>query len=371
MAPLPSRALAQPSFTPAQDQTTVRHLRLTVLRVTPFPHNGQRLKVRCGDLSFDLSIPDSPGFKPGDELVMEHPKDDNPLATPPSAIYFASSTPQKEKTMPSVSTATIVTMTSLELVEYINSSRREQAEAAGVPFPSKGFAKLEHADFMKKVPEVLGACAGNFSCTYQVPGPNGGHREAPAYRFPKREACLMAMSYSYELQAKVFDRMTALEDQQRAIPPQQKARTARLPNAMRAQVSALLMIGKALSKVKGVNEALATACTLDAIEVTTGLPATMMTRALPTVAPEDAATLNATQLGEPLGLSGRAVNAILEKLGLQYRDESKNWKLTEAGTAYGEMKPFHRNGHSGYETRWKQAVTEVLQKHLDSERRAA
>jgi hypothetical protein len=31
------------------------------------------------------------------------------------------------------------------------------------------------------------------------------------YRFPKREASLMAMSYSYELQAKVFDKMTALE----------------------------------------------------------------------------------------------------------------------------------------------------------------
>ena len=356
MAPLPSRALAQPSFTPAKDQTTVRHLRLTVLRVTPLPHNGQRLQVRCGDLSFDLSIPDSPGFKPGDELVMEHPKDDNPLATPPSAIYFASSTPQKEKTMPSVSTATIVTMTSLELVEYINSTRKEDE------------AKLAHSDFLKKVPVVLGeAVAGNFSCYYKAS--NG--KQNPMYRFPKREACLMAMSYSYELQAKVFDRMTALEEQQRAIPPQQKARAARLPNAMRSQVSALLMIGKALSKVKGVNEALATACTLDAIEVTTGLPATMMTRALPTVAPEDAATLNATQLGEPLGLSGRAVNAILEKLGLQYRDESKNWKLTEAGTAYGEMKPFHRNGHSGYETRWKQAVTEVLQKHLDSERRAA
>ena len=368
MAPLPSRALAQPSFTPAQDQTTVRHLRLTVLRVTPLPHNGQRLQVRCGEMGFDLSIPDSPGFKPGDELVMEHPKDDNPLATPPSAIYFASPIPQKEKTMSAISANAIVTMTSLELVDYINSSRREQAEAAGVPFPSKGFAKLEHADFMKKVPEVLGGGAGNFSDTY-IHEQNG--QRYPCYRFPKREACLMAMSYSYELQAKVFDRMTALEDQQRAIPPQQKARAARLPNAMRAQVSALLMIGKALAKVKGVNEALATACTLDAIEVTTGLPTTLMARALPSVAPEDTATLNATQLGEPLGLSGRATNAILEKLGLQYRDEAKNWKLTEAGTAYGEMKPFHRNGHSGYETRWKQAVAEVLQKHLNSERRAA
>lgn len=251
---------------------------------------------------------------------------------------------------------TPVTMTSLELVDYINSQRKE------------GESELQHKHFLEKVPKVLGE---ETSAKFSADLPDAYGRPRRGYRFPKREACLMAMSYSYELQAKVFDRMTALEDQQRAIPPQQKARAARLPNAMRAQVSALLMIGKALSKVKGVDEALATACTLDAIELTTGLPATMMTRALPAVAPEDAATLNATQLGEPLGLSGRAANAILEKLGLQYRDEAKNWKLTEAGTAYGEMKPFHRNGHSGYETRWKQAVAEVLQKHLASERRAA
>ncbi|WP_334037241.1 hypothetical protein [Burkholderia gladioli] len=111
-----------------------------------------------------------------------------------------------------------ITMSSLELVEFINAYRKELAESEGQAFPSKGFAKLEHADFLKKVPEVLGACAGNFSATYEVPGPRGGTRAAACYRFPKREACLMAMSYSYELQAKVFDRMTALEQQVAAKP---------------------------------------------------------------------------------------------------------------------------------------------------------
>lgn len=117
-----------------------------------------------------------------------------------------------------IAVAVVVTMTSLELVEYINSVRKEDALAAGVPFPSKGFAKLEHSDFMKKVPEVLGSCAGKFSGTYQVAGPKGGSRPAPLYTFPKREACLMAMSYSYELQAKVYDKMTALEQGQFQIP---------------------------------------------------------------------------------------------------------------------------------------------------------
>ncbi|MGD9756793.1 MAG: phage antirepressor KilAC domain-containing protein [Comamonas sp.] len=104
-------------------------------------------------------------------------------------------------------------MTSLELVDFINEERKARADSVGAKFPSSGFAKLEHADFLKKVPLVLGQDhAGKFSETVYRVNPSGGRPiPSPGYRFPKREACLMAMSYSYELQAKVFDRMTALE----------------------------------------------------------------------------------------------------------------------------------------------------------------
>ena len=103
-------------------------------------------------------------------------------------------------------------MASLEQLDFINAHRKEQAEAAGATFPSKGHAKMDHADLMKKTLEVLREHAGNFSCMFNVTIGNGAIRKSPGYRFPKREACLMAMSYSFELQAKVFDRMTALED---------------------------------------------------------------------------------------------------------------------------------------------------------------
>ncbi len=88
-------------------------------------------------------------------------------------------------------------MSSLELVDFINASR--------LP----GEAKLEHYDLLKKVPQVLGTDAGKFSGVYK--GGNG--QQNPCYYFPKREACLMAMSYSYELQAKIYDKMTELEAQ--------------------------------------------------------------------------------------------------------------------------------------------------------------
>jgi phage antirepressor YoqD-like protein len=92
--------------------------------------------------------------------------------------------------------AGVVTMTSLELVDFINRERTGDQ------------AVLAHSDFMKKVPHVLGEGAGLFSDTYQHPQ-NG--QTYPMYRLPKREACLMAMSYSYVLQAKVFDRMCEME----------------------------------------------------------------------------------------------------------------------------------------------------------------
>lgn len=88
-----------------------------------------------------------------------------------------------------------VTMSSLELVEFVN-SRRGPDEA-----------ELRHNNFMAKVPKVLGADAAKFLATQKYG--NGNSRDI--YNFPKREACLMAMSYSYELQAIVYDRMTAQE----------------------------------------------------------------------------------------------------------------------------------------------------------------
>lgn len=100
-----------------------------------------------------------------------------------------------------------ITMTSLELVDFINSQRNE------------GEAELRHDSFMDKVPKVLGEAAPKFigTASYTV---NNAARTRSIYNFPKREACLMAMSYSYELQAKVFDRMTDLEAKQAhpAIP---------------------------------------------------------------------------------------------------------------------------------------------------------
>lgn len=143
------------------------------------------------------------------------------------------------------------------------------------------------------------------------------------------------------------------------VPPQ---RRVRIPHAQ--PVRDLLRIGREMSKVKGVNPSLAMSFTLDAIERATGLPVSIIAKALPTVAPNDLAEMNATQVGEHFEMSARAINPVLEKMGLQFKD-GKHWKLTEAGTAFGEMKPFHRNGHSDYEIRWKHDVLVVIKRYFD------
>ncbi|WP_208952091.1 Rha family transcriptional regulator [Rahnella sp. ChDrAdgB13] len=100
------------------------------------------------------------------------------------------------------------TMSSMEMVDYINAERQSKAEAEGLSFPCKKYRKLRHDSLMLKVPKVLSETQSpKFSGDYT----DEKGRTYPCFHFPKREACLIAMSYSYELQAQVFDHMTQLE----------------------------------------------------------------------------------------------------------------------------------------------------------------
>lgn len=105
---------------------------------------------------------------------------------------------------------TIPTMSSLQMVDYINADRKSKAEKEGLAFPCKKYRKLRHDNFMNKVPKVLGEIQSpKFLGDYL----DDKGRTQPCYNFPKREACLMAMSYSYELQAEVYDYMEELDHQ--------------------------------------------------------------------------------------------------------------------------------------------------------------
>ena len=117
-----------------------------------------------------------------------------------------------------------VTMSSLEIVDFINEYRAKNESNP---------VQLRHADFMAKAPKVLGDKGlRNFSDTY-IHHQNG--QTYPCFKFPKREACLMAMSYSYELQAQVFDRMTAMEEALKAQKPVELSRMDLIQLALAAE----------------------------------------------------------------------------------------------------------------------------------------
>ena len=99
----------------------------------------------------------------------------------------------KLSTLSLTQTGEVLTMSSLEMVKYINDTRK------------LGEAELMHKNFLAKVPTVLGKDAAKFSAASFYQGNGSAQLSRNIYNFPKREAMLMAMSYSYELQAQVFD----------------------------------------------------------------------------------------------------------------------------------------------------------------------
>ncbi|MFA5633140.1 MAG: hypothetical protein WC997_16650 [Porticoccaceae bacterium] len=216
-------ASAHTIFSPSLDQSTVSHLRVTVEQFVRRTQTYAEMFVICGTLGFSIVIssPHLRDFAPGDLLIAEYPKGNNPLNTSFSAIYPADMKPKpkEDKTMTGIIVAQdsqTVTMTSLEMVEFINGQRGEDEP------------ELLHKNFLAKVPEVLGKRSAEFLADL----PDSYGRPRKGYRFPKREACLMAMSYSYELQAAVFDKMTELE-KQLAGKQQMPAIPKTLPEALR------------------------------------------------------------------------------------------------------------------------------------------
>lgn len=132
-----------------------------------------------------------------------------------------------------------------------------------------------------------------------------------------------------------------------------------LPAPTQDRVTSILRIGEAVAKVPGVKFGIAMAATLTCIQENTGLSLESLRRSLP-AAESPPATMNPTQLGKLLGISARAVNARLEALGLQLRNDRDEWELSDTGQAWAEALPFSRHGHSGYQILWNPAVAERL-----------
>jgi hypothetical protein len=231
-----------------------------------------------------------------------------------------------------------VTMTSLQLVEYINSLRK-----IGEP-------ELTHANFLAKVVKVLPDTSHSFEC--DLPDTYGRSRKG--YKFPKREACLMAMSYSYELQAVVYDRMTELEAQVAAPSATTLPRTPtdlavnHITGAM--QLAALFEVPTHLAQAEAVKGARLT-YHIDFTEMLRLAPAQSMIRL------EDEA-LEPTELGKLLSLSAIKTNQWLEQQGFQAKINGE-WVPTDKGKPFAVRHQWVSGNKSGYNYKWKKSVLKV------------
>lgn len=211
-----------------------------------------------------------------------------------------------------------ITMTSLELVDYINAHRQSVATI------EKPYVELHHRSFMSKVPQVLGVKdAAKFIASSFYQGNGSAKLERQIYRFPKREACLMAMSYSYELQAQVFDRMTAMEEELK-----EKATNIPLGDLAASMVKMAEAYG-----FKG-NQALLSADR--ATQALTGYSPLQLMGATHLISETQQHHFTPTELGSRLGLTARQFNRKLFELGLQDKINDK-WVMTEAGSSYGVL----------------------------------
>lgn len=231
-----------------------------------------------------------------------------------------------------------VTMTSLELVEFINSQREDSA------------SELRHSDFLDKTVKVLGLeMSESFRSSYM----DSMNRQKPCYRFPKREACLMAMSYSYDLQAKVFDRMTELEEQQKP-----KAVLTLLDTARNTFDNALHFAK--LFNLEG-NQALLSAD--KATERHTGF-SPMKFLQIELRKEEQTLNLTPTEIGKQLNprLSAIGTNKRLESLGYQEKLGSA-WVPTTAGKPFAvflDTGKKHSDGTPVTQLKWLSSIIEHI-----------
>lgn len=231
---------------------------------------------------------------------------------------------------------------------------------------SRDIAELvesNHSDVKRSIERLAERGVIEFPPTAQIPTAT---KPTTVYIFSgekgKRDSIVVVAQLSPEFTARLVDRWQALESGEATPTFRLTPQPAPLHQPRPQAVRELLLIAKQLGKeVPGIDKALAHAVALDAIETATGLPARLMARALPAVAIDEAATMNATQLGEALGgFTARAVGIMIANAGWKEKNAAGDWVLTEDGKPYGEMKPYHRNGHSGYDLRWKPAAVQAL-----------
>ena len=239
-------------------------------------------------------------------------------------------------------TTTTPTISSIELVEIINSMRG----------PDR--AELLHKNFMAKIENHPGIKSAKFLAHVEISVGNGATRKSKCYNLPKREAELMVMSESLEVQTKVYDRMTALEEQLRITPPKQKARQ-QVPTEAFKMLPMVVRAARALGLDRN-------AAAISANQVVTKLTGTNVMQLMGNThltAEVQELVFTPSELGERMGgISGRKVNMLLAEAGLQAK-KGEHWAPLPPAKGFHRVLDTgkrHSDGAMIQQIKWSESV---------------
>ena len=235
---------------------------------------------------------------------------------------------------------TEVAMTSLDLVETINGVRR-----------AEGKKPLRHDNFISKIEKHPGIDSPKFLGQYK----DSTGRTLKCYHLPKRECELMVMSESLAVQTKVYDRMTALEQQFLQAPTEQR------PQGNLEAFKLVPMVVRA-ARALGLDR---NAAAISANQVVAKMTGTNVLQLLGhTHLDSETQTLffTPTELGERMGISGRKFNMLLAEAGLQAK-KGEHW--CPMATAEGFVRVLdtgkrHGDGTMIQQVKWSDAVLKLV-----------
>lgn len=114
-----------------------------------------------------------------------------------------------------------------------------------------------------------------------------------------------------------------------------------------------------IEKLYGVKPGIALASCKNAVEKNHGVDLSAFDNLIPP-ADYEIGIYTPTQIGKKIGKSPQYVNKKLVELGLQEKD-GEGYKLTDKGKEYAETIPFERNGHAGYQIKWKAEILKFFE----------
>lgn len=383
-APAPS-----PFFSPASDQSTVSHIRVTVRSVTPKPDGSLQLAVIGGNIRFGLAIfnlPGRPDFKPGDTLTLEYPKGHNPL-TDYSAIYHADQFPQphlnRSTPMSAIQTAqsnaliptfqsTIGGQPALccdarALHTYLGNGK-QFTDWFNMRISQYGFEQgKDYEGFSQKSEKPQNFASPESEAKNET---RGGHNRKDYHLTINmaKELSMVENNEQGKIARRYFIECESIALGQVATPkPEPKKAVKALPP--HTEAFKLLPLAFRAARVIGLDKNAAAISANQAVISITGVNVLQLYGTTHIEAErQDTQWFTPTELGKRRNLSAQALNKALETAGLQAK-QGKEWELTDSGRAFARLFDTgkkHGNGVPVQQIKWSPTVLQMIDEHKEA-----